>query len=161
MNKVTIKKICFALAGVALIKYIFNDVTWGSFTDWISALSTAGTLLVAYKAYKEAPQWIKEKQNAEGFNHVSKIMKDYDSLVLFLNDFYFDLINDENIESNSLKIDEQIGHIFSLNLRMKSCVRWKIDVPLELYNNIDEIKGYYTTAKHLIGGYRMSDHGLC
>lgn len=158
MNKVTIKRICLVLACIALIKYIFGGVTWGSFTDWVSALSTAGTLLVAYKAYKDAPQWIREKQNTEGFSHASKIMNDYDSLVLNLNTYYFDLINNGDTDKKSLKVSEQMGYIFSLESRMKSCVRWKIEVPLELYNSLIAIKNYYDTAEKLISGYRTGDY---
>ncbi|MFJ7500741.1 hypothetical protein ACIQ2O_13355 [Serratia grimesii] len=45
-------------------------------TDWISSLSTAGTLLVAYMAYKKAPQWIKEKNKHSGYNYASKLIDD-------------------------------------------------------------------------------------
>jgi hypothetical protein len=115
-------------------------------------------MLVAYKAYKDAPQWIKEKQNAEGFNHATEIMKDYDSLVLNLKPLYYNLISNDDIDNKSLKISEQIGYIFSLESRIKSCVRWRIDPSPELYDRIGEIKNYYTTALKLIGSYRMTDY---
>ncbi|MBN9706712.1 hypothetical protein JR904_24540 [Enterobacter roggenkampii] len=70
--------ICFILKAL----FFGNDkFEWGSFTDWISSLSTFLTLVVAWKAYKAAPQWIKEKQKDEGFNHVKTIMSDYDQIL--------------------------------------------------------------------------------
>ncbi|MDR1843899.1 MAG: hypothetical protein LBR63_09005, partial [Citrobacter amalonaticus] len=47
-----------------ILKAIFfgsANFQWGSFTDWISSLSTLGTFTVAYAAYKKAPEWMTQK----------------------------------------------------------------------------------------------------
>lgn len=53
------------------IKVLFSNMQgfeWGSVTDWFSAISTLagslasfGTLYIAYKAFKKAPEWINKK----------------------------------------------------------------------------------------------------
>ncbi|MGP2688941.1 hypothetical protein ACTVNK_10675, partial [Serratia nevei] len=48
----------------------------GSLTDWISSLSTAGTLLVAYIAYRKAPEWLKERKKQSGYDYALKIIND-------------------------------------------------------------------------------------
>ncbi|WP_157037505.1 hypothetical protein [Erwinia piriflorinigrans] len=46
---------------------------WGSVSDWISSLSSFGTLAVAYMAYKAAPDWINRKNIEDG----SKIAQEF------------------------------------------------------------------------------------
>lgn len=50
-----------AFANVLLNQYVGHAMEWGSVSDWLSSLSTFGTLIVAYMAYKKAPEWINQK----------------------------------------------------------------------------------------------------
>ncbi|ORM67541.1 hypothetical protein [Pantoea rwandensis] len=47
-----------------------KKIQYGSVSDWISSLSTFGTLIVAYMAYKAAPDWINRK-NVEGGSSIA------------------------------------------------------------------------------------------
>lgn len=52
------------VAVLVTVKILFTDISgfeWGSVTDWISSLSTAGTLCVAILAYRKAPEWMAQK----------------------------------------------------------------------------------------------------
>ncbi|NIG74211.1 hypothetical protein F3J34_11445 [Klebsiella sp. Ap-873] len=45
---------------------------WGSVSDWVSSLSTLGTLGVAFAAFKKAPEWMAQKQ----YDSAHKIIDD-------------------------------------------------------------------------------------
>lgn len=48
----------------------------GSLTDWISSLSTAGTLLVAYMAYRKAPQWLNQRMHEDALSMATSLLFD-------------------------------------------------------------------------------------
>ncbi|HBQ4376799.1 TPA: hypothetical protein MEX89_001453 [Klebsiella pneumoniae] len=62
--------ICYA------IKFNGVKIELGSFSDWVSSLSTFGTLIVAFMAYKKAPEWINQKMNEDAFSIAKRIMLD-------------------------------------------------------------------------------------
>lgn len=56
------------LVGIKVLFSNMHGLEWGSVTDWFSAISTLagslasfGTLYIAYKAFKKAPEWINKK----------------------------------------------------------------------------------------------------
>ncbi|MFN2992220.1 hypothetical protein [Serratia plymuthica] len=52
-----------------------------SLSDWVSSLSTAGTLVVAYMAYKKAPEWLNQKMHEDALSIAKKlIFDDYPSI---------------------------------------------------------------------------------
>ncbi|MCP6669574.1 hypothetical protein NL517_29730, partial [Klebsiella pneumoniae] len=52
-----------------------------NFPDWLSSISTFGTLVVAYSAYKKAPEWISQRMHEDAFSLAKKIiLDDYPSL---------------------------------------------------------------------------------
>ncbi|HCN8152778.1 TPA: hypothetical protein N6440_002707, partial [Escherichia coli] len=146
--------ILFLLLGASLIKYIFNDVEWGSFTDWISASSTAFTAWVAYKAFKAAPHWLQTKNNEAGFNHVTAVMAEYDQQVLKIQELHFDIItvrsSESKFENLSSQISKQIYETFELSSKLSSCARWKITYPKELKESFYRLTEYYNEAFGII-----------
>lgn len=52
-----------------MTKYFFfkdnKQLELGNLSDWVSSLSTLGTLVVAYKAFKAAPNWLSQKFDEE------------------------------------------------------------------------------------------------
>lgn len=52
-----------------MTKYFFfkdnKPLELGNLSDWISSLSTLGTLVIAYKAFKAAPNWLSQKFDEE------------------------------------------------------------------------------------------------
>lgn len=48
----------------------------GSISDWISSLSTAGTLLVAYMAYRKAPQWLNQRMHEDALSMATNLIFD-------------------------------------------------------------------------------------
>lgn len=52
-----------------MTKYFFfkdnKSLELGNLSDWVSSLSTFGTLVVAYKAFKAAPNWLSQKFDEE------------------------------------------------------------------------------------------------
>ncbi|KEA51875.1 hypothetical protein DT73_13150 [Mangrovibacter sp. MFB070] len=76
-----------AFANVLLNQYAGHVMEWGSVSDWLSSLSTFGTLIVAGMAYKKAPEWISQKR----YDIVHSIIDDliYTSMVDLANkDFH-------------------------------------------------------------------------
>lgn len=52
------------IATLVLIKILFADVNgfeWGSFTDWLSAVGTFGTFIIAIIALMKVPDWMEQK----------------------------------------------------------------------------------------------------
>lgn len=60
INTVLLLFLVGLLVGLKIL-FTGNNIFGGSITDWISALSTAGTLGVAYAAYRKAPEWMTQK----------------------------------------------------------------------------------------------------
>lgn len=93
----------------------------GSLTDWISSLSTAGTLLVAYMAYKKAPEWMAQKH----YDVVSKVIEEA---------VYEDL---RKLSSLSYQYKNQIMHT---GLILKNCLSKKQRLPSNMEENSEKLE---------------------
>ena len=72
-NRIILMVSVVLLFFVCVCYLLCNKVQWckielGSFSDWVSSLSTFGTLIVAFLAYKKAPEWINQKMNEDAFS---------------------------------------------------------------------------------------------
>lgn len=90
-------------------------------TDWISSLSTAGTLLVAYMAYKKAPEWMAQKH----YDVVSKVIEEA---------VYEDL---RKLSSLSYQYKHQIMHT---GLILKNCLSKKQRLPSNMEENSEKLE---------------------
>lgn len=136
-----------------VFKTLFFDGSsfeWGSFTDWISSLSTFLTLIVAWKAYRAAPQWIKEKQKEEGFNHTKALMSEYDQIVATIKELHHDILyikrSDKKFDVLVEKISKEIYRTFDLNHKLESCSRWNITYLKEVPESMSRLTAYYNTS---------------
>ncbi|MCC4104695.1 hypothetical protein [Serratia ureilytica] len=66
--------ISLLLAVLILLLIILCGSDTKMITDWISSLSTAGTLLVAYMAYRKAPEWFESKHNEARYEYIREII---------------------------------------------------------------------------------------
>ncbi|EKT3979647.1 hypothetical protein QEF67_000131 [Klebsiella aerogenes] len=143
------------------ITNLISTIKVGSLTDIISSLSTLGTLVIAFLAYKSAPRWIREKQNEEGFNHVSSMLRDYDNIVLELTDIYWDVSSSASYLNNTQEIREKINkgtaNYFLLESKLKACKRWKIEPPHEVETHFNIILQFYSKASEVAASYQFSD----
>ncbi|MEN3754868.1 hypothetical protein ABC733_26070 [Mangrovibacter sp. SLW1] len=129
-----------AFANVLLEQYVGHVMELGSISDWLSSLSTFGTLVVAYMAYKKAPEWMSQKR----YDIVHSIINDliYTSMVDLANkDFHLmvklkhfasDLqscLNGDKIALNSL--DENFDYFETkfLNLPIYHIQLWESLIP--------------------------------
>lgn len=156
--------VLFTVSIFTFLKVLFSDaksLEWGSISDYISSISSFGTLLVAYFAYKAAPQWIHQKQNEEGFNHVSNMLKDYDAIVLNLHNVYFDILSvgkiKNEIDITTQKINKEMNVFFNLENKLKACKRWRIKSPIEVEVYFSQIKNFYDIALQLLVSYHGGD----
>ncbi|MET3701437.1 hypothetical protein [Citrobacter sp. UYEF32] len=153
---ITVLALIFLIACVLLKILFFGDekIEWGSITDWISSLSTFLTFVVAWKAYKAAPQWIKSKQNEEGFNHVKKLMSEYDEIVFGIEQLHFDILtvkrNDKRYDFIANKITHEILRAYDLNAKLESCSRWNIKYPSDVKRAYLRLTEYYRTSMTVI-----------
>ena len=53
---------------LTLLKAVFPGAEYGSVSDWVSAGSTFGTLIVALIALKKAPDWINQKKHEDAYS---------------------------------------------------------------------------------------------
>ncbi|WP_430689148.1 hypothetical protein [Klebsiella quasipneumoniae] len=58
------------------IKFNGVKIEFDGISDWISSLSTFGTLVVAYSAYKKAPEWLNQRMHEDAFFLAKKLMLD-------------------------------------------------------------------------------------
>jgi len=61
---ISIVVVLLIIAILVLIKILFADVNgfaWGSFTDWLSAVGTFGTFIIAIIALMKVPDWMAQK----------------------------------------------------------------------------------------------------
>ncbi|WP_406808014.1 hypothetical protein [Enterobacter cloacae] len=137
----------------AFLKVLFSDtktLEWGSVSDFISSVSTFGTLLVAFFAYKAAPQWIKQKRNEEGFKHVSTMLEDYDSIIMKIEDIYFRFIciDPALADSKSMiqEIDIEVIRVSSLSNKLDGCKRWNIEYPKQVRIKFTNLNLFYAAG---------------
>lgn len=126
----------------------------GSLSDWISSLSTAGTLLIAYMAYRKAPDWINTKRNETGFNHVISIMADSDKIATGLIRLYFDIINTNNQSRNFKtvleKVEDYAYQSLLLKFRLQSCRRWKITAPPDVALFFSTLRDFCNVSQSML-----------
>lgn len=149
---------------IFLFKILFSDnynIEWGSVSDWFSTASSIITTIIAYFAYKAAPDWLKQKQNETGYNHVCSLMIEYDEIQLNLQRLYFDIIctnsQRETISNMKNLINEQVNKIFALKERLESCKRWKIDAPPEINDAFVHLTDFCNISIILIGYAKSID----
>lgn len=76
----------------------------GSISDWVSSLSTFGTLVIAGMAYRKAPDWFSQRSHTKGFDKAENILSTIDSFyrhrMQYANEIHLTL---ENLNSLDLK----------------------------------------------------------
>lgn len=98
-----------------------NNFKWGSFTDWISSLSTLGTLGVAYAAYRKAPEWMSQKH----YDVVYKVIEEA---------IYEDL---RKLSSLSIQYKSHIVHTSNI---LKTCLKHKTDLPKGIEETLNKVE---------------------
>lgn len=143
----------FLVASLVFIKVLFLDVEgfeWGSVSDWFSTASSVLTTYIAYRAYREAPKWINQKQNDAGFGIVTTLMAEYDQQVLNIQRIHFDILTmksaDEKFDSLIDQITKNIYTAFDLDNKLTTLSRWNIAFPQEVGNSFGRLSGYYNQA---------------
>lgn len=128
----------------------FKSFEWGSVSDWFSCFSTIITTFIAYRAYREAPKWINQKQNDAGFDIVTTLMAEYDQQVLNIQRIHFDILTmksaDEKFDSLISQITKNIYTAFDLDNKLTTLSRWNIAFPQEVANSFGRLSGYYNQA---------------
>jgi len=111
----------------------------GSLSDWISSLSTAGTLLIAYMAYRKAPDWFESKNNEARYDHALKLMTLLDESVGKLNTVYIDVLVITDREK-SIKQGYDLGNsALKVKESLNACTRYNIIPTPDLEFLIDDI----------------------
>lgn len=130
--------------------YNSNKFEWGSVSDWFSTASSVLTTYIAYRAYREAPKWINQKQNDAGFGIVTTLMAEYDQQVLNIQRIHFDILTmksaDEKFDSLIAQITKNIYTAFDLDNKLTTLSRWNIAFPQEVGNSFGRLSGYYNQA---------------
>ncbi|MCS4493663.1 hypothetical protein NXS97_05505 [Pantoea sp. B623] len=94
---------------------IAPTLEYGSVSDWVSSISTALTLLVAWQAYKAAPDWLKQKHDEQTLELAAKLIESENDKLIKLKKDLFDTGGDF---SKSVRVcyrhhDNQRAHALS------------------------------------------------
>lgn len=158
------------VGSIALLRAVFSSADFGSVSDWISSLSTLGTLVVALIALKKAPDWLGQKKHEDAYilskiffleqlpslsNAISRIGSSVNKLALNI-EFGMDSIDkvltkeDSDINMNLLNdahniIDQmnfKINQLEMLGWQLKQDSRNIIDEMYARFNAIDNEWSY-------------------
>lgn len=127
----------------------------GSLTDWISAGANICMALAAVYAAFNAKDWIKDKHNSAGYDHVAKLMADYDILFLKRHRFYFEMrelkITDREFHATTKNIEDHVYTVLPLEDRLKACRRFNIKSKVELGQHFKDIIEFYEICVEVHG----------
>lgn len=166
VNKILIVLVITLLitAIFAILKVVFsglNDFEWGSVSDWFSTAASFITTYIAYQAYKAAPNWIKQKSNETGFNHVHSLMSEYDEIEQNLQRLYFDILstrnNDPMFDGLGVEVKKNVYEIISLQFKLQSCRRWNIEASNDLNSAFQRLKDFCSLSYKVLACERMRD----
>ncbi|HID9395460.1 TPA: hypothetical protein ACXIY6_003750 [Serratia marcescens] len=135
----------------------------GSLSDWISSLSTAGTLLVAYMAYKKAPKWLNQRMHEDALTMATSLLFDdytnlnrkiiQSSVIIehiklmneFVSDNFRDFITVDECERYLSMLDDTDIIPTKINDKVRNLKKlgWCIKEPVHKNNN--ELLNSYTT----------------
>lgn len=150
----------------------------GSLTDWVSSLSTFGTLIVACMAYRKAPEWMAQKH----YDVVSKVIEEavyedlrklsslsfqYKSQLMNASRILINAIRSKTGSSPSSK--DHLGELenvlidffnlsYSIQNRLKSIPRYNYIITPYASNLIDEIKTAADFYNDLQNKFEMAVH---
>lgn len=160
----------FVTTILVLIKVLFSGAKgfeWGSVSDWFSSLSTFGTLVIAWFAYKEAPGWISQKNYEHVHNMIldliySDLQKVLRSSFKYQTNLYSffrlvaNTINENNKDQSlvikkKLELDdfyENLSDIMHLTIRKSKTINrygWELSTEAEfIFNEIKKAVSEYT-----------------
>ncbi len=113
-----------------------DNFEWGNVSDWLSSLSTFGTLLVAYGAFIKAPDWLFQKRYEVASRIINEtIFDDLLKLSRLCSQYNFKyhsvskqltksltgkIINEQRLKENCTELDETFTELFSLAITMKN-----------------------------------------
>ncbi len=133
----------------------------GSLTDWISAGANICMALAAVYAAFNAKDWIKDKHNSAGYDHVAKLMADYDTVVLEMNRFYFYMLKlertDPDLYAIKKNIEDHVYTVLPLEDRLKACRRFNIKSKVELEQHFKDLVGFYNLCLNIYGALKIDN----
>ncbi|HID9395458.1 TPA: hypothetical protein ACXIY6_003748 [Serratia marcescens] len=99
-------------------------------TDWIVALSTAGTTAIAYMAYRKAPHWFESKNNEARYDQALKIMSLLDESFERLQTVSFDVMAITDRSKSTNQCYELGSSLTKVRELLNACPRYNI-VPIQ------------------------------
>ncbi len=133
----------------------------GSLTDWISAGANICMALAAVYAAFNAKDWIKDKHNSAGYDHVAKLMADYDTVVLEMNRFYFHMLKlertDPDFHATKKNIEDHVYTVLPLEDRLKACRRFNIKSKVELEQHFKDLVRFYNLCLKIHSALKIDD----
>ncbi|PAN98977.1 hypothetical protein CIW62_14355 [Enterobacter cloacae] len=156
--------ILFVFAIIAFAKVVFNSMSgleWGSVSDWVSTGSSIATTYIAYLAYKAAPNWFKQKTYEAGFDHVSALMTEYDSIESEIQKLYYNIlilnINNPKFLSTCNEVETLMYRVISLLGKLYACERWDVIVLPETHRCFARLRNFCNLCYKLQGYIRTND----
>ena len=124
----SVSALCIA-GTLTLLKAVFTGAEFGSISDWVSSISTFGTLIVAFIALKKAPDWINQKKHEDGYELAKKlIVYEFPELISIISKYqnHLQIIKQKN------EGDDIIIALLNADITIEDC-----DYMLGLFNNAE------------------------
>lgn len=147
----------------------------GNLSDWISSLSTLGTLIVAYLAFKAAPNWFHQKMDEHAFALAKELITDlhpqlfmsnrkFNTVIEDYTTYYYhtnteDAYNDFISTLHGKNLSYQYNHdlMFKIKTTVDSLEKlgWKFKVNILSYH-----KKYFRDTIKFISSLRLIDNAI-
>ncbi|ENY4833783.1 hypothetical protein NMO37_005425 [Serratia marcescens] len=146
--------ISLLLAVLILLITILCGFDTKMITDWIVALSTAGTTAIAYMAYRKAPNWFESKHNEARYDQALKIMSLLDESFDKLQTVNFDVMTITD-RSKSTKQCYDLGtSLLKVKELLNACPRYNIIPEKKLILLIDDMLNQASDYMGVIAGIK-------
>ncbi|WP_217077163.1 hypothetical protein [Klebsiella sp. PL-2018] len=107
-----------------------------------SAIAAAGTLFIAYRAYKKTSNWFQQKKNEDGYNYVVALMVESDDVFAALIRLYIDVCRGEDLAYIESSVRLYSLKTLTLKRKLLACERWNINSGTEVTLYFNEMRKF-------------------
>ncbi|MGG8280957.1 hypothetical protein [Klebsiella sp. 141240] len=112
----------------------------GNLTDWISSLSSLGTLIVAYLAFKSAPNWFHQKMDEHAFTLAKELITDLHPKLFMSNRKFNTIIEDYTTYYYHTNADDAYNDFISTLYEKKISYRQNHDLMFKIKTTVDSLE---------------------
>ena len=112
----------------------------GNLADWISSLSSLGTLIVAYLAFKAAPNWFHQKMDEHAFTLAKELITDLHPKLFMSNRKFNTIIEDYTTYYYHTNTDDAYNDFISTLYEKKLTYQQNHDLMFKIKTTVDSLE---------------------